>query len=65
MTRTIVALATLPWLAPSAVFGKAPSSAILIDCSTIDVDTARRCAELYLMQWQDAYAAPSTVNPSP
>ncbi|MCW3798527.1 3-hydroxyisobutyrate dehydrogenase [Sphingomonas sp. BN140010] len=25
----------------SAVFGKAPTSAILIDCSTIDVDTAR------------------------
>ncbi len=26
----------------SSVFGKAPASAILIDCSTIDVDTARK-----------------------
>jgi 3-hydroxyisobutyrate dehydrogenase len=29
----------------SAVFGKAPESAILIDCSTIDVATARTVAE--------------------
>ncbi|WP_114226699.1 MULTISPECIES: 3-hydroxyisobutyrate dehydrogenase [Sphingomonas] len=29
----------------SAVFGKAPTSAILLDCSTIDVDTARTVEE--------------------
>jgi 3-hydroxyisobutyrate dehydrogenase len=29
----------------SAIFGAAPKSAILIDCSTIDVDTARRVAD--------------------
>jgi 3-hydroxyisobutyrate dehydrogenase len=30
---------------PSAVFGKAPTSAILLDCSTIDVATARAVEE--------------------
>ena len=35
------------------------------DAAAAIVDTARRCAELYLMQWQDAYAPPSTVTASP
>ncbi len=35
------------------------------DAGAAIVDTARRCAELYLMQWEDAYASSSASSPSP
>lgn len=41
-----------------AVFGRAPAGAILIDCSTIDVATARRVAEAAAAQGLAAVDAP-------
>ncbi|MBL8139086.1 MAG: hypothetical protein JNL48_20865 [Acidobacteria bacterium] len=35
MTRTIVALATLAWLAPSAVFGQAPPAATTVEADSV------------------------------
>lgn len=41
-----------------SVFGNAPASAILIDCSTIDVETARRVAEAATAKGYQAVDAP-------